>query len=110
MAKYTKEQYAEVAPYVMGIGDFSASAIENKIEAIPEPPEPQPLPEPTKATIVGLFNYLFTNFSSADKAIEVVGGLAAVAHNNKMTVDQCRRCIADFEAMRALYNTPATEE
>lgn len=104
MSKYTKEDYLAVAPFVEGIGDFSATAIESKLDDIPEAPEPTPIPDPTKANIVALFNAVYAEVS-VSKAIENAGGIAKLGAQYGMTAEQCKTCIREFEAMRVLYNT-----
>lgn len=105
----TKAEYEAIAPYVMSIGDFSATAIENKLSAIPEPPEPEPVPDPTKANVIALFNTLYTDYFNVIDAIRDNGGLVQIASDHNMTFSQCKRCIRDFEAMRILYENPVEE-
>ena len=99
----TKEEYIAVAPYVMGIGDFAATAIETKLAAIPVTSEPAAPKDPTKTNIVALFNELFTGVASPEIAIAKAGGLMAIATKYGMTRQQCLTCIAEFKAMKALY-------
>ena len=110
MSIHTKQEYKDVASYVMGIGDFSADAIETKLESLPEPPEATPIPDPEKADIVSLFNALYVDYPPITKAIEKLGGVDLIAQSHNMTASQCKQCIKDFEAILALYNTPVEEE
>lgn len=105
MAKYTKADYVEVAPYIMSIGDFSATAIETKLSAIPEAPEKPEPPEPTKANIVALFNEVYST-PSVREVIQKNGGLMSTASKYDMTMAQCKQCLREFAEMEKLFNTP----
>jgi hypothetical protein len=98
----TKQEYTNVAPYVMAIGDFDPTAVNTKLDAIPAAPTKTPIADPAKADVIALFNTLYTDYYSVAKAIEDNGGILKLAKANNMTAPQCVTCIREFEAMRAL--------
>lgn len=98
----TKQEYTDIAPYVMGIGDFVATAVDSKMDSIPDAPVKDPVKDPSKDDIIALFNMLYTGYYSVIKAIEDNGGILKLAKAHNMIASQCVTCIREFEAMRAL--------
>ena len=100
----TLDDYINVAPMIMGIGEFTLEQIETKLENLPEPPVPSPEPEITKAKIVGIFNLIFNSYDPR-KAVVEAGGYSGIASQAGLTVSQVRTIIREMKAVFGLYKS-----
>lgn len=94
----TLDDYINVAPTVMSIGDFTLTQIENKIDRIPDPPPPIPDPPITEAKIIGLFNAIFDTYSPS-RALKEAGGYEGLAREANLTKDQVKLIVRELKAM-----------
>ena len=100
----TLQEYIDVAPTVMGIGEFSLVAIENKLAAIPDPPAPPTPPTITRAKVISIFNTVF-EFHSAIVGIQAAGGIKKIAKAVNLWSSQVVLIIRELAAMNALYDS-----
>ena len=105
----TTEQYTEVAPTVMGIGEFTAAQVENKLDNIPEPPAPTPIPSPTKQQCIDIFNIVFET-SEFQKNIAEAGGYKGIANTVGLKAFQVKVIAHELAAMVALRAAELAEE
>jgi hypothetical protein len=100
----TLEEYQSVAPMVMKGDDFTLSAIETKLAAIPTPPDPPEIPAPTKAQKVAVFNLVFGE-TSVRTALQKYGGYVGIAGRDgiDLTKSQAKQLVTEMVAMVALY-------
>jgi hypothetical protein len=100
----TIEDYEAVAPTVMDTGDFTLTAVENKLAAVPDAPEAPTAPTITKAKVVSIFNEVFTYY--CPKAyFEATGkSCGALALDHSLWPSQVKLIIKELTAMKALYD------
>lgn len=98
----TKQQYTDVAPLVMSIGDFSVSAIENKMSTIPDPPTPPTPPTITKAKIVTIFNLVFDT-ADVNKGVAQAGGYGEISKTVGLWPSQVKTLVKQLKKMFVLW-------
>ena len=104
----TIDDYINIAPIIMNIGEFTLEQIETKLESLPSAPEPSPEPEITKTKIVGIFNLIFASYDPR-KAIVDAGGYAGIAKQANLSISQVRTIIKEMKAVLALYKSEQEE-
>ena len=98
----TLEEYKEVAPLVMSTGDFTLTAIENKLASVPTAEPPAPIPEPTKAQVIELFNAVFA-YPDPTAGVAANGGFGALALETGLKPSQVKALVRQMADMLALY-------
>jgi hypothetical protein len=101
----TQQEYDAACPIITGLG-VTASQIETQLASIPEPPAKAADPTITKAIVLALFNQLYAEVS-LKRAFEKHGGYGVLAKQHGLRKYQIKQIIAEFEAARSIYITPA---
>ena len=105
----TIDDYINIAPTIMSIGEFTLEQIETKLESLPSAPEPNPEPEITKAKVVGIFNLIFNSYDPR-KAIVDAGGYAGIAQQAGLSMSQVKTIVKEIKAVLGLYRSEQQEE
>lgn len=100
----SKQDYTDVAPLVMGIGDFSVSVIENKMSTIPDPPIPSSPPEITRPKIVEIFDIVFAT-SDVTKGISDAGGYGEISKEVDLWPSQIKIIVHQMSKMYGLWKS-----